>query len=428
MDDPSAKDNERNITNSPWFIEPEKLTLGPEIGRGSFGIVHKSEYLGSQVCIKEIFNSASGIGPDQESLKKEFEHEVKILKALRHPNVVLFMGISEIPLEEGKKKFLIVQEFVKGGSLLRFLQKNKDQLNWMHRISMAHQISQAMTYLHERKLLHRDLKAENVLIEDGTDSILDFKCKVADFGLATLFKQAKGLEDVGTLWWRAPEVSTGKYDLKADVFSFGIVLLELITNETGDSIRISMTESKKDPVTKEYVFNVVPQLVREEFVKQVEWCPVEFLDLALRCCDPSPDTRPSMAECAEILTQLDEQVRNVVQVSKKKIEHPIGIQFWLPLLFKFFKTGSEVQVPIDFLFDELSKSLLAQSERVLTEGDKEFLLQCFPGIKKRKGWIGLFHQLLGLVQAHVGRHLTPTGVAILESEFHSWLCQQRESS
>ena len=104
---------------------------------------------------------------------------------------------------------------------------------------MAIEIAQGLAYMHNRECLHRDLKAENVLLDSSHDTHNEegesyFKCKIADFGLSRLVsKDGTPLCDVGSPWWRAPECSTGSYGLPADVFSFGVTLLEILLRETG---------------------------------------------------------------------------------------------------------------------------------------------------------------------------------------------------
>eukprot|EP01116_Phalansterium_solitarium_P025268 TRINITY_DN9572_c0_g1_i2.p1 TRINITY_DN9572_c0_g1~~TRINITY_DN9572_c0_g1_i2.p1 ORF type:complete len:248 (+),score=33.33 TRINITY_DN9572_c0_g1_i2:90-833(+) len=142
-----------------WRIDPQKIVIGREIGAGFFGRVYEANYLGTHVCVKEVQV------PSKLDAEAEFGREVMLLKSLRHPFVVLFMGVSKGPTAGS---MLIVQEYVRGGSLFNLLQDKTRSIPWGARIKMAMEVSQALSYLHDHSVLHRDLKAENVLIDDNS--------------------------------------------------------------------------------------------------------------------------------------------------------------------------------------------------------------------------------------------------------------------
>jgi len=181
------------IFDSEAYIPFNNLEICEEIGRGGYGIVSRGYYLGTEVAIKVLLDPN-----DIDS----FIHEAKMLKALRHPNVVLFLGISH---NEGR--YYIVQEFIKGGSLKKLLSDKSKVLPWITRVRMAFEIALALNVLHvQHKTLHRDLKCDNVLLDKNKpDDATDVRCKVADFGLSIMFDPTNNLEEVGDVWWRAPE-------------------------------------------------------------------------------------------------------------------------------------------------------------------------------------------------------------------------------
>jgi serine/threonine protein kinase len=155
-------------------------------------------------------------------MEKEFAHEVYIMRKIRHKNIVRFLGACTKP-----KTLCIVTEFMKNGSVYDFLHKRKGSFKLSSLLKAAVDISKGMDYLHQNRIIHRDLKSANLLMDEHE------LIKVADFGVARV-KAESGVmtAETGTYRWMAPEVIEHKpYDSKADVFSFGIVLWELLTGK-----------------------------------------------------------------------------------------------------------------------------------------------------------------------------------------------------
>ncbi|XP_011039117.1 PREDICTED: serine/threonine-protein kinase EDR1 isoform X2 [Populus euphratica] len=198
----------------PW----EEITLGERIGLGSYGEVYRGDWHGTEVAVKRFLDQdITG-----ESLA-EFRSEVRIMKRVRHPNVVLFMGaVTRAP------NLSIVTEFIPRGSLYRLLHRPNNQLDDRRRLRMALDAARGMNYLHSctPMIVHRDLKSPNLLVDKN------WVVKVCDFGLSRIKNSTflSSRSTAGTAEWMAPEVLRNEpSDEKCDVYSFGVILWELST-------------------------------------------------------------------------------------------------------------------------------------------------------------------------------------------------------
>ncbi|XP_055807072.1 serine/threonine-protein kinase CTR1-like isoform X2 [Solanum dulcamara] len=202
--------------NIPW----NDLVLREKIGAGSFGTVHRGDWHGSDVAVKILMEQ------DFHAERfKEFLREVAIMKRLRHPNIVLFMGAVIQP-----PNLSIVTEYLSRGSLFRLLHKPgaREVLDERKRLCMAYDVANGMNYLHKRNppIVHRDLKSPNLLVDKK------YTVKICDFGLsrfkANTFLSSKTA--AGTPEWMAPEVIRDEpSNEKSDIYSFGVILWELAT-------------------------------------------------------------------------------------------------------------------------------------------------------------------------------------------------------
>ncbi|XP_027339916.1 probable serine/threonine-protein kinase SIS8 isoform X1 [Abrus precatorius] len=198
----------------PW----EEIAMGERIGLGSYGEVYRGEWHGTEVAVKRFLDQdISG-----ESLE-EFKSEVQIMKRLRHPNVVLFMGAVTRP-----PNLSIVTEFLPRGSLYRLIHRPNNQLDERRRLRMALDAARGMNYLHNCTpvIVHRDLKSPNLLVDKN------WVVKVCDFGLSRMKNSTflSSRSTAGTAEWMAPEVLRSELsDEKCDVYSYGVILWELST-------------------------------------------------------------------------------------------------------------------------------------------------------------------------------------------------------
>ncbi|XP_017603401.1 serine/threonine-protein kinase CTR1 isoform X1 [Gossypium arboreum] len=204
-----------------WLeISWDELHIKERVGAGSFGTVHRAEWHGSDVAVKVL--TVQDFHDDQ---LKEFLREVAIMKRVRHPNVVLFMGaVTKRP------HLSIVTEYLPRGSLYRLIHRPTagETLDQRRRLRMALDVAKGINYLHclRPPIVHWDLKSPNLLVDKN------WTVKVCDFGLsrfkAGTFISSKSV--AGTPEWMAPEFLRGEpSNEKSDVYSFGVILWELVT-------------------------------------------------------------------------------------------------------------------------------------------------------------------------------------------------------
>lgn len=249
----------------------------PEIGQGFFGTVYKARHpsLDLDLACKVLKNGGM-------EAKLEFLKEVKMLQTLVHPNLLplidCFVNCGNL--------YLVTPFMPKGslGSVLRTFEPA--DFPWGSRISIALDIAKGMEYLHSQHIVHRDLKADNVLLSE------DLRAVVADFGLAEEFGPQRRLQQGGTWSIMAPEVLKDKpFDERCDIFSFGILLCELGTRLL----------SRDVPRTDDFGVSV-QQMVDDKVLD--EGCPRRFMDLITACCCIDPAERPSFASIVVTLGAL----------------------------------------------------------------------------------------------------------------------------
>ncbi|KAG6510515.1 hypothetical protein ZIOFF_028539 [Zingiber officinale] len=213
------------------IIKNEDLEELRELGSGTYGTVYHGKWRGTDVAIKRIKKSCfTGRSSEQERLTKEFWREAEILSQLHHPNVVAFYGV----VKDGPGGTMAtVTEFMVNGSLRHVLLRKDKYLDRRKRLIIAMDAAFGMEYLHSKNIVHFDLKCDNLLVnlKDQSRPI----CKVGDFGLSKIKRNTLVSGGVrGTLPWMAPELlngSSNKVSEKVDVFSFGIVMWEILTGE-----------------------------------------------------------------------------------------------------------------------------------------------------------------------------------------------------
>jgi len=282
------------------------LVQGKLLGRGFFGevflVTHKET--GEKMVLKELYRV-------DEEAQLNFLREAAFLRSLNHPNVLRFIGVLY-----KDKKLHILTEYISGGTLRELIQDLNQPLSWERKVNIGKDISAGMTYLHSMQIIHRDLNSQNCLVKANGTVV------VADFGLARMMissnrrmsngsststsgvpvcaanggnggasgigggsgkkkDRRKRYTVVGNPYWMAPEMMKGKeYDEKVDLFSFGIILCEIIGRIQADP----------DYMPRNGDFGLNRIIFREKYCGS---CPEAFWRIAFLCTEIDPDRRPS---------------------------------------------------------------------------------------------------------------------------------------
>ncbi|KAI3842741.1 hypothetical protein MKW98_015408 [Papaver atlanticum] len=246
---------------------------------GSCATVYRGLWCSTDVAIKVIINFEYY---DNLLMQHSFRQEVLVMKRLRHPNVVLFMGAVTSP-----RNLCIITEFLPRGSLFQVLRRRTTTtLDWRRRVLIALDIARGMNYLHcyNPPIIHRDLKSSNLFVDKN------WSVKVGDFGLSR-FKHQTFLTSAGngTPQWMAPEVIRNEpADEKSDVYSFGVVLRELAT----------LKVPWNDLTSMQVIAAVGFMNQRNEIPKDTD---LTWASLIERCWHSDPKCRPTFAEVLEKL-------------------------------------------------------------------------------------------------------------------------------
>ncbi|KAM3208144.1 hypothetical protein ACQJBY_063062 [Aegilops geniculata] len=259
-----------------------------ELGSGTFGTVYHGKWRGSDVAIKRISDRCFVGKPSEEQrMKTDFWNEACKLSSLHHPNVVAFYGVV---LDGPGGSVATVTEYMANGSLRQALQRHEKIFDRRRRLLIVMDVAFGMEYLHGKNIVHFDLKSDNLLVNlrDPQRPI----CKVGDLGLSKVKCQTLISGGVrGTLPWMAPELLNGSSNLvseKVDVFSFGIVMWELLTGEE------PYADLHYGAIIGGIVNNTLRPLVPES-------CDPQWRSLMEQCWSAEPTERPSFTEVVKRL-------------------------------------------------------------------------------------------------------------------------------
>ncbi|XP_024966202.1 serine/threonine-protein kinase STY13-like isoform X2 [Cynara cardunculus var. scolymus] len=277
-----------------WTIDLRKLSMGSAFAQGAFGKLYKGTYNGEDVAIKLLEKPENDL--DRAHLmEQQFQQEVMMLARLKHQNIVRFIGACRKPMV-----WCIVTEYAKGGSVRQFLTKRQNRsVPLKLAVKQALDVAKGMEYVHGLGLIHRDLKSDNLLIS------ADKSIKIADFGVARIEVQTEGMTpETGTYRWMAPEmIQHRSYTQKVDVYSFGIVLWELITGML----------PFQNMTAVQAAFAVVNKGVRPTIPHD---CLPVLSEIMTRCWDGNEDVRPPFTQIVRMLEHAETEIMTTVRKAR----------------------------------------------------------------------------------------------------------------
>ncbi|KAK7387339.1 hypothetical protein VNO78_28065 [Psophocarpus tetragonolobus] len=277
-------------------IATKSFSIGNKLGEGGFGDVYKGTLKnGKVVAVKKLVFGKSS------KMEDDFEGEVKLISNVHHRNLVRLLGCCI----KGRERIL-VYEYMANSSLDKFLfGEKRGSLNWKQRYDIILGTAKGLAYLHEEfhvSIIHRDIKTANILLDDVLQP------KIADFGLARLMpgdRSHLSTKFAGTLGYTAPEYAMhGQLSEKADTYSYGIVVLEIISGQKGTDV--------KNDEDGEYLLRRAWKLYERDLhlvlvdkaidpneydIKEVK----KIIEIALLCTQASASTRPTMSEVVALL-------------------------------------------------------------------------------------------------------------------------------
>ncbi|CAA2956775.1 serine threonine- kinase HT1 [Olea europaea subsp. europaea] len=211
---------EESEDHEEWAADLSQLFVGNKFASGAHSRIYRGIYKQRAVAVKMV-RIPTHKEETKALLERQFKSEVALLSRLYHPNIVQFIAACKKP-----PVYCIITEYMSQGNLRMYLNKKEPySLSIETILRLALDISRGMEYLHSQGVIHRDLKSNNLLLND------EMRVKVADFGTSCLETQCRKTKgNMGTYRWMAPEMIKEKIcTRKVDVYSFGIVLWELTT-------------------------------------------------------------------------------------------------------------------------------------------------------------------------------------------------------
>lgn len=348
---------EKVIPDRPFEIDFNELQLEEVIGIGGFGKVYRGLWKGEEVAVK-----AARHDPDEpvSATIESVRQEAKVFWLLNHSNIASLKGVC---LKE--PNLCLVIEYAAGGSLNRVLCGRRIPPEIL--VQWAIQIARGMHYLHEESpipLVHRDLKSSNILLKEKieNDNLKNKTLKITDFGLAREVSKTTRMSAAGTYAWMAPEViKTSTYSKNSDVWSYGVVLWELLTGET--------------PYKGIDALGVAYGVAVNKLTLPIpSTCPNLFAQLMSDCWHQESHQRPTFAE---ILRRLDEISTSPFMTTPQESFHTMQ-EDWRQEIEEMFNELRSKEKELRSREEELTKEALKQKKV------EEFLYKREQELKERE--------------------------------------------
>lgn len=304
-----------------WMADLSQLFIGNKFASGANSRIYRGIYKQRAVAVKMVRIPERDEARRAE-LEEQFNSEVAFLSRLYHPNIVQFIAACKKP-----PVYCIITEYMSQGTLRMYLNKKDPySLSAETILKLALDISRGMEYLHAQGVIHRDLKSQNLLLND------EMRVKVADFGTSCLETKCQATKgNKGTYRWMAPEMTKEKpYTRKVDVYSFGIVLWELTT--------CLLPFQGMTPVQAAYAAsekNLRPPLSSS--------CPPVLNNLIKKCWSANPARRPEFSYIVSVLEKYDHCVKEGMPVTAHQ-----ELRLWRSFA-KIFRTGcitNNLSIPV----------------------------------------------------------------------------------
>ncbi|KAI9123329.1 hypothetical protein K1719_006218 [Acacia pycnantha] len=302
-----SRKSEQERPKEVWEIDLAKLEIRYAFAHGAFGTVYRGIYDNQDVAVKVLDWGEDGVTTAAETavLRASFRQEVAVWHKLDHPHVTKFIGASmgtsnlKIPEDSSSthgensppsRACCVVVEYLPGGTLKQFLFRNRrKKLAFKLVVQLALDLSRGLSYLHSKKIVHRDVKTENMLL-DRLGHL-----KIADFGVARVeaMNPSDMTGETGTLGYMAPEVLDGNpYNHRCDVYSFGICMWEIYCCDM----------PYPDLSFADLSAAVVRQNLRPEIPR---CCPSSFANIMRKCWGGNANKRPEMEDVVRMLEAVD---------------------------------------------------------------------------------------------------------------------------
>ena len=245
-----------------WEIDRGQIRRYKKLVEGQVSEVWEGVWNGTTPVAVKIYKPQNLI-----MTAHDFLQTAALMKKLRHPNIVQIYAVCTL-----EEPIYIITELMKHNSLLEYLRGKERTTKFLDLVDMASQVAGGMAYLEKKNYIHRDLAARSILV--GENLI----CKVANFDMARVINEAQSQAEVSPKWTAPEALSYNRFTIKSDVWSFGIVLYEIITY--GDSPYPAMTTTE-----------VLEQLLQGYRMPRPMSCPEKLYDIMLHCWREEPANR-----------------------------------------------------------------------------------------------------------------------------------------
>ncbi|EGG16634.1 filamin/ABP280 repeat-containing protein [Cavenderia fasciculata] len=319
-------------------IPSQDLVLGAILGSGVSGIVYRSTWNDHPVAVKSFNEESLGFE------EKQFHMEATITSILNHENILHCVGGNRNP-----EKLYLVFDCMSRGSLFDIIHSKEIPLSHFKIVHILLQTAKGMQYLHHLGIIHRDLKSRNVLIDN------DWNVRICDFGVSRVVDSRRMTRGAGTACNMAVEILSGstEYNLKADVFSFGVLIWECV----------SRLEPYHDMNRLDWIRAVLEDGFRLSIPSS---CPQELSQLTKHCWTTSPDSRPSFDQIVATLQSIKDSMidRGTFEdFGRNNTPSPISASsFHLNKRYSIFLNENKVSIDLSSHPTEIMKNLVLDDQ------------------------------------------------------------------